>query len=422
MQVERSAQDIRVVVARPGRVARPRFGRDVRHVRIQSLRRPEQALIQLDVGRLRQRDGLVFGRFLTLRGGVHRQKGIQCARRRVEQRDAAGLPAGAVAVLAADVGAELVRIPFGVREAAVEAVLRARQCRDAPGEHARHDRKIKRGVQVQPIEAAEGKLRFATKLPGRPFRDHLQGSADGVLAEQRPLWPAEDLDPIDVEQFEHRARGSGQVDAVDVDADTRILRDDEIRLTDAADEHLGEVAAAARIAGGRELHVRRGIGDPAQVPDVALAEGLPAQHRDRHRHVLRVLLAPARRHGHHFLAPADLQHDVLEHAGVAAAEREVGDRGLGEARERDRQRVDAGGEPREREAALAIGENLLTGSRRLVPQHHDRARHLHVRLVHHSSTELGARLGIERSATQDSEHHEDACKLSSAPSGAALRR
>ena len=137
-------------------------------------------------------------------------------------------------------------IPFGVRQAAVEAVLRARQCRDArPASMPVDDRKIKRGVQVQPIEAAEGKLRFATKLPGRPFGDHLHGSADSVLAEQRPLRPAEHLDPIDVEQFEHRARGSGQVDAVDVDADARILGDDEIGLTDAADEHLGEVAAAA---------------------------------------------------------------------------------------------------------------------------------------------------------------------------------
>ena len=72
------------------------------------------------------------------------------------------------------------------------------------------------------INAAEGTgsdFDIAMAVAGRCLGEHLHRAADGVLARERALRPAQDFDTVEIEQVEQRAEGDASIDIVDVEAD-----------------------------------------------------------------------------------------------------------------------------------------------------------------------------------------------------------
>ncbi len=114
-------------------------------------------------------------------------------------------------------------------------------------------------------------------------------STQAVLAEQSSLRTAQHFDAIQVQQVHVGAGQCAVVDIIDIDADARIGRVDEVRSVDAAhaDGCVGSVA-------GVRLHEIRIRDDAAQllhVADALLLEALALHGCDRDRRVLQVLLA-----------------------------------------------------------------------------------------------------------------------------------
>src|SRR3546814_11021981 len=70
-------------------------------------------------------------------------------------------------------------------------------------------------------ERARGQPHLAVEILGRARGDDVDRAGEVVLAEQHALRALEHLDPLDVEQVEHRARDEGDIDAVDDRADLR---------------------------------------------------------------------------------------------------------------------------------------------------------------------------------------------------------
>ena len=71
-------------------------------------------------------------------------------------------------------------------------------------------------------------------------------AADGVAAVKRALRAAQDFDPIDVVDVEHRRLRAVEVDVVEIDADAVFEAGDRILLADAADEGGERRVGAAR--------------------------------------------------------------------------------------------------------------------------------------------------------------------------------
>ena len=258
------------------------------------------------------------------------------------------------------------------------------------------DREVERGAAVNPSETAEAKLRLAAELAGGPLGHDLHRAADRVLAEERALRSAQHLDALDVEQFEHRARRAGEVDVVDVDADARILGDDEVGLADAAEEDLREVAAAAAVARVRELHVRRRVGDAAKVAHAQLAERFAAERRNRDRHVLQVLFAPPRRDDDRLLDAFEAEHHIVERAILAGANLDAGGFGASQSGKRDGEGVGAGGHAGEDESPVGIGHRPPRIARRIVDERHVRSGHHEARLINGAASQLAAGRRLRR--------------------------
>ena len=79
------------------------------------------------------------------------------------------------------------------------------------------------------------------KRVARTARDELDRSANRVLAIERALGTAQDLDAVEVEQIELTAANPRQIDVIDIDADGGIECLQSVGLADAADKDVGRV-------------------------------------------------------------------------------------------------------------------------------------------------------------------------------------
>jgi hypothetical protein len=118
-------------------------------------------------------------------------------------------------------------------------------------------------------------------------------AADVVLAEQRALRTAQHFDAFRLGEVEIRAERAGEIDAVDVETDGRVRRQQEVELADAADERtdLRRGAAGAR----REIEVRNRALERRHAIVGVLREVVARQRADRNRRRLDVRLDALRR-------------------------------------------------------------------------------------------------------------------------------
>src|SRR5690606_1795320 len=80
------------------------------------------------------------------------------------------------------------------------------------------ERDVDLAVHVDAVVGAGRDLQVPVgRVVGLPA-DDVDGTADGVAAEQRALRAAQDLDAVDVDEVQHAANGGGHVHAVHVDA------------------------------------------------------------------------------------------------------------------------------------------------------------------------------------------------------------
>jgi hypothetical protein len=123
---------------------------------------------------------------------------------------------------------------------------------------------------------------------GRLGGDHAEIAAEGVPAIERALRAALDLDAADVEQRNALLLSPALVDAVDVEADDRVVLGAHQAGADAAD---GGERVRALLAPGQ---AGRDIFQPARVVDMSARQGLSIHGRYRDRHVLKAFGAPLR--------------------------------------------------------------------------------------------------------------------------------
>ena len=122
----------------------------------------------------------------------------------------------------------------------------------------------------------------------------LDCAADGVSAEQRPLRPAQDLDTVDVDEVEHVAGGTTDVDAVNVQRDAGVGDRRVVRLADAANENLAHGTRAGRGSRLVEFEVRHGRTQLVHGVDLAGLELRARHRRDRDGHFLQAFFTPPR--------------------------------------------------------------------------------------------------------------------------------
>src|ERR1019366_1165791 len=117
---------------------------------------------------------------------------------------------------------------------------------------------------------------------GGLLRPQADRTTDRVLAEQRALRSAQHLDPIHIEQIEHRAEGVGEIDVIHVDADTLLRRREiEVALADAADGRRHGLAVGG--IGWEQRHVRRRLRYVRQIVDSPFGQRIARQRRDGER-------------------------------------------------------------------------------------------------------------------------------------------
>ncbi len=113
------------------------------------------------------------------------------------------------------------------------------------------------------------------------LRENAYRAAFGVLAEQRTLWTAENLDAVDVRKIEYGTEDGPEIDIVNIEADTRLERVFEIVLTDTADGHEGGFAEAR--AGLLDVHIRGGVCDIGYIDVAASVDLVGGNSRDGDR-------------------------------------------------------------------------------------------------------------------------------------------
>ena len=122
-------------------------------------------------------------------------------------------------------------------------------------------------------------------IVGQAASDIFDGAADRVAAIERALRTAQDLDPLDVVDVEHRALRPIQVDIVEINADALFEAGNRVLLADTANE-CGQctVGAARRFERGVGRRVAD-VGDVDRVAeDVGRPVGRPRQHVPVHPH------------------------------------------------------------------------------------------------------------------------------------------
>src|SRR5690606_28839757 len=128
-------------------------------------------------------------------------------------------------------------------------------------------------------------------VPLRLAREQLYRAADRVLARERTLRTAQDFDPVEIEQVEHRTHHDAVIDVVDIHADTGLQGEVGIVLAYAANEYGGAVKCCAALRYG---DVRSDIGAVRHAAHRLAFEGFTADRRDRDRLVLQPLFTELR--------------------------------------------------------------------------------------------------------------------------------
>jgi hypothetical protein len=163
--------------------------------------------------------------------------------------------------------------------------------RTQPDRDIVRQRAADRGLGLIEAEVAGGHLHRAFGREARRLGGDVDRAGGGVLAVERALRPAQHLDALDVEEVESRRAGAGVIDLVDIEADARLdaVVDQAERLAEAADVDR-RVARVGRI----ELQRRLDLRELEHVERAGLFDARGIDHRDRQRHVLHRLGAPAR--------------------------------------------------------------------------------------------------------------------------------
>jgi hypothetical protein len=162
---------------------------------------------------------------------------------------------------------------------------------DADRERVGDQRAGQGGARLDVAEIADRKLGAAFGLEARRAGDQVDRAGGRVLAVERALRPAQDLDPLDVEEVEGRRGDAAVIDLVDIDADALLdaVIGEAERRAEAAD--IGRrVARIGRV----ELEARLDLAEPGHIEAGRRGQPLVADHRDGERHVLQAFVAAPR--------------------------------------------------------------------------------------------------------------------------------
>ncbi len=121
------------------------------------------------------------------------------------------------------------------------------------------------------------------------MRDDVDGTADGVAAEQGALRPLEDFDALHVQQILVGADGPCEVYAVQVHADTRVEVEREVVLTDTADGGRQRRAVTGKWRAAIQVYVRCEVRNLLKSLDSAALQRRGRECGDRDGHILEVL-------------------------------------------------------------------------------------------------------------------------------------
>src|SRR5690606_22447802 len=97
------------------------------------------------------------------------------------------------------------------------------------------ERQVVAPLELEAIEVAVRGLDESAPAAGGLLRNHADRTAEAVLAEERALRAAQHLDALDVHQVEGRTEERAVVDVVDVYADARLEREQQVLLSHAPD-------------------------------------------------------------------------------------------------------------------------------------------------------------------------------------------
>ncbi|MNX84186.1 hypothetical protein D3C86_1159740 [compost metagenome] len=205
-----------------------------------------------------------------------------------------------------------------------------------------------RGDQIDLVVAAVGALQRQFGVLAQALGDVLDRAADGVAAIEGALGPAQDLQPLDVEDVQHGALRTGHIDVVDVEADAWLEAPQRVLLTDPADKaRQGGVGAARDL----DRSVRGLLLQGGDVGGAGLLQTLRTDGGDSDRHVLQAFLAAARG-----------DDDVVDAGGLLSVRRL-----LGEARRRaERSRDEDAGHQRQTQLSCRSHSRFLSRRGRLV--------------------------------------------------------
>ena len=164
-------------------------------------------------------------------------------------------------------------------------------------------------VQFRPLlDEVIGHGALGLERVGGAGGDDADGAGGGVLAEQRPLRPTQNLDPVDIEERRGELGTAAAIDAILIDGNIHIEGDVVHAGAEAADiNHVVD-------AGARDIKIRNVILQRLQIAGLQIGDLLAAEHGHRDRHVLHVLLALLRGDGHGF-DRAFLREDRRRQAG-----------------------------------------------------------------------------------------------------------
>nr|WP_237438247.1 hypothetical protein [Alteraurantiacibacter buctensis] len=181
--------------------------------------------------------------------------------------------------------------------------------------------------QADPVKAAISGFQEAATVLVRHLGEQLDRAAQRVLARQGALRPAQDFDPLQVNQVKHRAKGRAVIDIVDVDADARFQREAGIVLPDTAD--VGAERVGVDRGRLRQVHVGHVLADVGNGRLVARLDCLGRDGSDRQRCILQTLLAELGGDGNHVVAA--IFGRILRPNGLGQTHHQRDERGLRQA-------------------------------------------------------------------------------------------
>ena len=232
-------------------------------------------------------------------------------------------------------------------EIANEPVAHPAQERHAPHDPAADERAAHPRICPHFARAASCQPHRSLGVIGRQSGDDVHSAADDVAAVERPLRPAEHLDPLEIQKVREETSGPGQIDPVEIHGGARI---------GSRKDHVGADAANGQLRKARVLRERERGGQPRQMlhrVNVRTQQFSGRQHAHGHRERLYVTLTALGR-GDHGVFLEEYREGQRDAGGLAGGHPDapVGRR---EAGCRRGQRVVAVGEIRDVEPSCAIG-------------------------------------------------------------------